>query len=254
MMKRWWHYLLLGIFAWLLFMVWRFPATVAYGMAADSMGEPLQLVGISGTVWEGKAQQLQYNNKAIAEVHWELSPWGVLLGRVSSSLELLDAESYLQARATLPIGGGAVSLSEIKGRLPLAQIQPHLTMVPLPLDGELSLKLDHLVVGAWGKLQQADGRIVWHQAAVQLMEKLSFGDLQMSLHSVEGGGIEGTIADSGGPLQLNATITLSGEGAYQLEGQVKPNESAPKELRNALAMLGKSDSQGNYPLTFSGSL
>ncbi len=254
MMKRWWHYLLLGLSAWLVFMVWRFPATVAYGMAAESMGEQVRLVGISGTIWDGGAQQLQYNNKAIAEVHWELSPWGLLLGRVSTSIKLIDADSYLQARAALPMGGGAISLSEIKGRLPLAQLQPHLTMVPLPLDGELSLKLDNLVVGVGGKLQQANGRIVWHQAAVQAMEKLQFGDLQMTLNSVEDEGIEGTISDSGGPLQLNATITLNAEGAYQLEGQAKANESAPKELRDALAMLGKSDSQGSYPLKFSGSL
>ncbi len=254
MMKRWWHYLLLGIFAWQVFMVWLFPATVAYGMAAESMGEQLQLVGISGTVWDGGAQQLQYNERAVAEVHWNLSPWGLLLGRVAGSIKLIDAESYLQAQAQLPIGGSELAFTEINGRLPLAQLPPYLTMVPLPLDGELSLKLDTLVVGAGGKLQQADGRIVWHQAAVQLMEKLQFGDLQMSLHSVEGGGIEGAISDSGGPLQLNATITLSADGAYQLEGQAKPNESAPKALRDALAMLGKSDSQGNYPLKFSGSL
>ena len=254
MMKRWWHYLLLGIFAWLLFMVWRFPATVAYDMAADSLGEQLQLVGISGTVWDGGAQQLQYNNKAVAEAHWNLSPWGVLLGRVAGSIMLFDAESYLQAQAKLPLGGGELAFTDLKGRLPLAQIQPYLSMVPLPLEGELSLKLDNLVVSGEGKLQQADGKIVWHQAAVQLMEKLQFGDLQMSLHSVQGGGIEGMIADSGGPLQLNATITLSAEGAYQLEGQAKANESAPKELRDALAMLGKSDSQGNYPLKFSGKL
>ena len=76
----------------------------------------------------------------------------------------------------------------------------------------------------------------------------------MNLHSVEGGGIEGTISDSGGPMQLSINLTLSADGAYQLAGQVKPSESAPQELRNSLAMLGKADSQGNHPIRFSGSL
>ena len=254
MMKRWWHFLLVGIFAWLLFMVWRLPATVAYDMSSESLGTQVQLAGISGTVWDGEAQQLQYQNKLVAGSRWKLSPWGLLLGRVDGLITLTHDEGYLQAQASVPLGGGEFALSEIKGKLPLAVVQQHLTMIPLPLQGEMSLKLDKLVVSGEGQVQQADGRIVWHQAGVQVMDKLAFGDLQMSLHSVEGGGIEGTISDSGGPLQLNANFTLSAEGAYTLEGQAKPNESAPKELRNSLGMLGKADSQGNYPLKYSGKL
>lgn len=254
MMKRWWHFLLVGIVAWLLFMVWRLPATVAYDMSAESLGPQLRLAGISGTLWQGEAQQLQYQEKLVAATRWKLSPWGLLLGRVDGLITLTHDEGYLQAQASAPLGGGELALSEIKGKLPLALIQQHLTMIPLPLQGEMSLKLDTLVVSGEGQVQQADGRIVWHQAGVQVMDKLAFGDLQMSLHSVEGGGIEGTISDSGGPLQLNANFTLSAEGAYTLEGQAKPNESAPKELRNSLGMLGKEDSQGNYPLKYRGKL
>jgi general secretion pathway protein N len=254
MMKPWWHFLLVGIFAWLLFMVWRLPATVAYDMAAESLGEQVQLAGITGTVWEGEAQQLQYQNKLVAGTRWKLSPWGLLLGRLNGLIKLTHDEGYLQAQASVPFGGGEIALSEIKGKLPLALIQQHLTMIPLPLQGEMSLKLDTLMVSGEGQVQQADGRIVWHQAGVQVMDKLQFGDLQMSLHSVEGEGIEGTISDSGGPLQINANFTLSAEGIYTLEGQAKPGESAPKELRNSLAMLGKVDSQGNYPLKYSGKL
>ncbi len=254
MMKRWWHYLLLGLFAWSCFMLWRFPATVAYGMAAGSLGGQVQLAGLSGTLWQGQAQQLQYQEKVVASTGWSLSPWGLLLGRVEGVITLHAAEGYLQTQAKLPLGGGEMSFSEIKGQLPLPLIQPYLPMVPLPLQGELSLKLDRLLLSAEGRPLEAEGRVVWHQAGIQVMDKLAFGDLQMSLHSAEGGGIAGTLSDSGGPLELSATFTLSSEGAYQLEGQVKPRESAAKALRDSLVMLGKSDSQGDYPLRFSGGL
>lgn len=253
-MKRWWHYLLLGVSAWLLFMVWRFPAPVAYSMFVETAGQKLQAAGVDGTLWHGEAAQLQYQQRAVGSLSWQLSPWGLLLGRLGGELALYQGDGYLQAQGKVPLGGDEVSLSTLQGRLPLEMIQPYLTMIPLPLDGVLSLKLKDLLVDAEGRLQQAEGRIVWHQAGVTAPQPLPFGDLQMNIQSSEAGGIEGVISDSGGPLQLSANFTLSAEGAYQLKGQVQAAESAPKELRSSLGMLGKANSQGAYPINFSGSL
>ena len=94
-MKKWWHYLLLGLFAWLLFMVWRMPATTAYGMVADSLGKEVGLAGISGTVWRGEVQQLQYRNRAVAAVEWRLSPWGLLLGFGLFAMVPLSASGFM---------------------------------------------------------------------------------------------------------------------------------------------------------------
>jgi general secretion pathway protein N len=254
MMTRWWHYLLLGLCAWLLFMVWRLPAGVAYAMAPLPQELPLKFAGLHDTVWQGGAQQIQYQDKRLASGLWELSPWGLMVGQVDVGITLLNDDSYLEAQLEMPIGGGDLSFSDVEGRMPVSQLQQLLATIPLPLEGELSLKLDKLVVTSSGQLQRAEGRVVWYKAGVQLAEKLQFGDLQMTLHSRDEGVIEGLIHDSGGPLQLQATLTLSPDGSYQLQGQVKANETAAPALQNSLAMLGKPDSQGRYPLNFRGRL
>ena len=254
MMRRWWHYLVIGFVAWLFFMLWRFPAAAAYGMAAESFGGMVRVVGLSGTVWHGKAQQLQYRQRAVGSINWQLSPWGLLVGRLGGELMVNQGDAFLQAGGDMPIGGGEVELSKLEGRLPLTLLQPYLTMLPVPLDGVVSLKLEDILLNAEGRLQQTQGRIVWHQAGVLAPQKLPFGDLQLTLQPREGGGIEGEIRDSGGPLQLSGKLTLGTDGAYQLQGQVKASDSAPAQLRSTLAMLGKADSQGFHSLNFSGTL
>ncbi len=256
-MKKWWHYLLLGLLAWLLFMVWRMPATTAYGIAAEGLASEIGevgLAGVHGTVWSGAAQQLQYRKRVVGAVDWRLSLWGLLLGRVGGDLRLVQGDAYLQSEARAPISGEELALSELEGRLPLPTIQPFLPMIPLPLDGVVSLKLQQLELSSEGRLQRAEGRIVWHQAGVTAPQPLAFGDLQLSLTTAEEGVIEGRISDSGGPMQLNATLTLQADGGYNLKGKVSARESAPKELRSSLALLGRADSQGNYPLNFKGKL
>lgn len=254
MMKRWWHYLIAGILAWLFFLVWRLPAAVAYDMAADSLGGKAQAVGIEGTLWHGTARQLQYQGRALGAVDWQLSPWGLLLGRLGGALRLTQGDAYLQVDGGLPLTGGEVTLASVEGRLPFATLQPHLTMLPIPLDGVVSLKLEDIEFDAAGRPLQASGRIVWSQAGVLAPQRLQFGDLQLTLSNVEGGGIAGELKDGGGPLQLQATLSLGADGAYRLEGRVKAAETAPAELRNSLGMLGSADSQGYHPINLSGTL
>ena len=43
-------------------------------------------------------------------------------------------------------------------------------------------------------------------------------------------------------------------GSYSLSGNVTPNDATPESLRGMLPMLGQPDSQGGYPLNFSGRL
>lgn len=253
MMKRWWHYLVLGLCAWLLFLLWRFPAQVAYDLFAVPAG-PVQAAGVAGTLWHGEAEQLQYQKRSLGRLSWQLTPWGVLLGRLGGEINLTQGNAYLQAQGRVPVSGGELFLSQLEGRLPLTVIQPYLPMIPLPLEGVLSLKLEGIRVNSEGRLQHAEGRIVWNQAGVSAPQQLRFGDLQLTMQNRDEGGIKGAISDSGGPLQLQASFTLGSDGAYQLTGKLKAAESAPQELRQSLTLLGRADSQGYYPLNFSGAL
>ncbi|MDH5784554.1 MAG: type II secretion system protein N [Chromatiales bacterium] len=250
MMKRWWHYLVLGIVAWLLFLLWRLPAAVVYEMVLPDTPMPVQLTAVRGTLWEGRAQ-LQQGQNALANLSWDLSAAWLLAGRVAATLKVNPAEGYIDADVVVPVSGGEIAITDLRGMLPMAAVQQHIKAIPLPLEGELTLKLDELLISAEGRPIAAEGRVVWHKAGLQMGESLALGDLQLTLTTVEKG-IEGTIRDSGGPLQINATLHLDENASYQLQGTITPSGSTPESLRSMLSMLGQPDSQGGYPLNLSG--
>lgn len=256
MMRRGWHYLLLGVAAWLLFLLWRFPAAVAYDLASESLGPQLRLAGLSGTLWHGRAEQLQYGNQPLGEVEWRLSASGLLVGRVWADLNLRQDDGYLQGEVALPLplSAAEAEFTGVRGRLPLQLLQPYLKQLPPILNGELSLKLGELALSGDGRLQRASGRLVWHQAGVSAPQPLEFGDLVMELENAAEGGITGRLSDNGGPLQLQAQLSLDPQGRYRLQGRVQAAPGAPAELRQSLGMLGRADAEGGYPLNFSGNL
>lgn len=249
-MKRWWHYLLLGVFAWLAFMVWRLPAQIAYSLAAPRLQLPIKAGALHGTLWQGNGL-LQFQGGLTSKSTWQLSPWSLLMGRLGATVNLQNGENYLNADVEMPLDGGEVQFSQLNGSATTALIQPYLSMVPVQLQGDISLKLQEFTLTAEGHLKRAEGKIVWNRAGAFLTEKLPLGDLQMVLHTRDKGGIEGKISDSGGPLQIAATLTIDPSGKLKLTGRVKTTEQAIPALRNALAMLGKSDAEGFYPLNLS---
>lgn len=253
-MRRWGLYLLLGGAAWFAFLLVRLPATVAYGQVADSLAG-VRFAGLSGTVWQGEAQQLQYRQRALGALDWSLSPFKLLLGKLGAEVRLSQQDAYLDAQGDLALSSREVRLSRLEGRLPMSLLQPYLTMLPLPLGGVVSLKLEQVAFDSTGRPLQADGRIVWNQAQVLAPQQLSLGDLQLSLqHAEDGSGIRGEIADSGGPLQMQAQLTLGADGRYRLTGKVKAREGAADGLRQSLGMLGAVDEQGFYALNFNGAM
>lgn len=249
-MKRWWHYLLLGVFAWLTFLVWRLPAHVAYNFAAPRLPLPIKAGALHGTVWQGDGL-LQYQGGLASKSTWQLSPWSLLMGRLGATVNLQNGENYLSADVEMPLDGGEVQFSQLNGSASIALIQPYLSLVPVQLQGDISVKLQELSLTAEGHPQRAEGKVVWYRAGAFLTEKLPLGDLQMVLHTRDKGGIEGKISDTGGPLQIAATLTIESDGSLKLSGQVKSTEQAIPALRNALAMLGKRDARGFYPLNLS---
>ena len=56
----------------------------------------------------------------------------------------------------------------------------------------------------------------------------------------------------GGPLALDATLQLTHDPGYVLQGQVAARPSAPAQLADQLKYLGTPDSSGRRPFSLAG--
>lgn len=251
------RYLAFGLPLYLLFVIALFPATQAYRFVSEPLGKAipeLNLTGIDGSVWSGRAGMVVFRKALLGEVSWELSTLSLLLGKAKLKALLQSENGYLQSNLSTPLTGGALALTGIEGQLPLAELLRFTPYLPVVLEGRLSLNLSELELTADGRMQRAEGTAMWHQAAMTAPQELPLGDLKLALHTEEDGKVIGDISDQGGPLKVEGKVEYSPDGSYRVNGTVAAAENAPESLAKALGWLGKPDPQGRYRLNYNGKL
>ena len=136
MKQGWLRLLLLGIGAYLLFLVVTFPAALAY-RAIEERLNGISLSGVSGTVWSGSARRLQAGNLRLQNVRWRVRFWPLLTGRAELALGSRDEEMRFDTLVGWSIGGKRY-LRELEGHVSVARIQ-RMTPYRVPvLEGELA--------------------------------------------------------------------------------------------------------------------
>jgi general secretion pathway protein N len=250
-----WHWLALGIGAYLAFALSSFPAATAYAWFAPA---GLQLQGLEGTLWSGRAAAANVGALSLHDVRWSVHAWQLLLGRVAADLRAQLDEGFVAAnvRATR----SRVSLSEVRASTSLPTLR---ALLPVSgLRGEANLTLSAL---------ELDIAKAWPTKVVGDLKLLQLETVPFSLNGPRGklvpvgnyavrfvdgaGPINATFNDTGGPLEVSGTLALDAKRAYKLDGLIKPRPDAPQELVDGLnVMTSEPDAEGRRRLMLNGSL
>jgi len=236
---------LLAAIAFAVIVLARLPASWVFPNKPD-----LNCASIEGTVWSGSCQGLVAQGFALGDLVWELAPLRLLTGKLAAHLTL--AHGPLAVRGDLAAGfGGSLTLRNLTADVPL---DPALIpRVPRQLRGsvhaELALaRLEH------GAIAELKGRIEAHDLTQRTGRVTALGSYAVTFPGGSATEPVGTVADLGGPLAVQATLRLTREPGYLVEGQVAARPRAAPELLNTLAFLGSPDALGRRPFSFTGTL
>lgn len=251
MKRHWLPYLLLGIGVYLLTLLAIFPAAEAYHLAAPRLlpASPLHLYDISGSVWSGRAGTVAYDAHSLGALSWHLEPLPLLLGHLALRCELDLPDGTVAGTAVISHSG--MKLHHLSGRLPAATLTALDTALPFGTGGTLAFNIAQTDLPTHGA-PSASGTVVWNDAALLANRPIPFGDLKLSLRPRRHGGIDGTVSDAGGPLQVNGSASLDAARAYHLDLRLRPRPNAGTALDNLLHMLGRPDPRGDYTLRYNG--
>lgn len=239
-----------GLIALLLSLLALLPARVAFSL----VGVPATAVtGVSGTLWQGAAQRLTVGGFTLGPVHWEAKPSRLLLGQLAADLGATLPDGFLNATAGLSFRG-SLALRNVEAAAPLSWLAPALGGA----GSQLTARFDRLVFNA-GRVETAMGSL--QVAGVVLPIATAGPKLGPGTYVVtfDANGLKpdvpltGAVKDSGGPLEIAGTVTITPPGSYELKGTAKPRPGAPPELRNALQMLGPATPDGGHALSVAGS-
>ncbi len=249
-MKRLWPLIALGVGAFILFAVVTFPASIVMGWL-DSSG--VHAGGVSGTIWNGRAQVLQVEGANIGSVEWKLHALPLLTAHANADVKVTRIDGFAQTQ--LSVGPtGTMTFKSLAASLPLSALPANV----LPggwagtVNGRFSeLTLDH----GWptkvnGSLEVLDLNGPARQPSKAGSYRILF-DPAASTPEV----LKGAISDAGdGPLQVNGTIQLKPDRSYAVSAFVAARPDAPRNLVQALEFLGPPDAQGRREFNTEGTL
>jgi general secretion pathway protein N len=243
------HYLLLAVFAYLLFMLTSVPAHIIEKPV--NTHTPVRLQAVTGSLWQGHVQSISFNNIQLNDTQWDINLWKIITGRLSADIEThLDDE-----KITAEVGSsflGKLFVNDLTGNITADKLSQYANIPLAKLDGMVELNIES---ARWapGSIPLAHGQIKWNSAMVTVAESASLGNVTIDLAEVNDT-LEAKLNNQGGDIRISGQANVSAEADYSLDVSLIPTNSASTNIRQSLGLFAQRKPDGSYQLTNKGSL
>ena len=226
----------LGIAAYLVFLLANAPAAwLGFALERSSRGA-LALGDPAGTLWKGSGVLALRSGGAfrgVADLQWSCNPLSVLTGRLGVALSGVAPETQL--RASVSLGAGSVRLQNVEVNAPASLVEPAIPAAAFAKpDGRLRVLADSLEIGRAGISGAAT--VEWLEAGMTGLQRL--GDYRLQITG-NGERAEMKLATLRGDLRLTGTgeWRAAQPRVVQLRGTAEASAER-KDLEPLLQMLG----------------
>lgn len=208
--------LFLGLLAFLVGLVVRFPATQAWQwLAAEA---PVEIHGLRGTIWNGEADTLLHGGQRLESLHWDFQPGELLRGRLSYTVHARAPDGRINGR----IGTGPARDLQLRDLRVEMSTEALLGLIgedlPVDVGGRLDAFFETLDLDSAGNLQAVTGLINWTDGSFSLGEPIQLGSYALRLDGQDRR-IHGQLQDTDAVLRLEGDMTLATESG-ELTGEV----------------------------------
>ncbi len=209
----------------------------------------------SGSIWHGSAGTLLVNSRNAGAIEWHIHPWSLLTLTLSADLHWVQVSFVADASAEIDRHG--LVAHDVVGGGPIDNLTEF--GIPPGWHGTANFKFSELKVafdGGTNRVTAAAGDLsVADLAAPQIANGSNLGGYILHLGQsaiTADGDANAELTDTGGPLEVQATIHYSTKDHTGiLSGTIKERSDAPPALRNELdnlAQLHARDAEGRLPV------
>ena len=236
-----------GLAAFLVFLVAMVPAS----QLARHLPPGVELAGVGGTIWSGRARMLAVRGRPFGATEWSCSAWRLLLLEWTCRVNLRSPGGDVSGDVSGDFGDEVVARA-ISGRVPISQFEGLVT--PRGWTGVLELDV--------GEIRIVDRRPSFAAGTLYLRSLRApgaggqmLGDFELVVGEGTVGteALNGRLRDLGGPLHVRGAVELGRDGRYLLRGEAAPGPGAGPAIFDTLGFLGPPDNQGRRPFTIEGS-
>jgi general secretion pathway protein N len=240
-------WLLLVVVVYFIFLLVKLPASQV--LSRIELPADVKISGVSGTIWNGKAQQIVAHGLPVEGLSWELDVLPLLLGTISAKVNAGNIREVdnISFSGDLSFSESSITAENFQSYLPTNLV---ISLLPLPFPvkagGRFRLQLDELEYSQ--NCQTMIGKGQWLKAQVAgLDQNISLGNFDAYL-SCDNGDVLLEVNEPNS-FGLSAVARIPSNMKYSVTGKFKPDPNLPREVQQAAQFFGKPDAQGYYPLT-----
>lgn len=242
---------LLGVGAYLLFLLATVPAQFVFARIVADMPPGLRVGAVNGTVWRGTLTDLQWQNWRIAQLDWNLRAGAFLTATLTADIDARLDKGFAEFQFEYA-ADDVITLRDLRAALPLQRVAGYAGLPAGMAQGDLTLQLSEAQFIAM-RPASLRGQVALTNLTVTWLGAQSLGDYE-ALIETTGEEIRASVKDLQGPVQLQAITVLLPEGTYRVEGTVAARDTGNQKLVEMLRYLGPQDAAGAHRFRFSGRL
>jgi len=246
-MKPLWRGMLVGVVAYLLFMVATAPAAKILSFVQP---QGIRFSGIEGSLWSGRAALVTVSPLQLTEARWSFRPFTLFVGKpgfaVEGQLQGQRIEAYVGSSFL-----GNPYVSDVRGRVAAKDLPGLLGLGQLQLAGELEFDIADVEWPESG-YPALEGTVTWSSARVTGPVELELGKAQLETR-IEDGVTRGKLETEGGALLLQADVEMNSSGAYRLDANLQQKGDVPQAVTKFLSTFAEYK-DGTYQLEWSDTL
>lgn len=243
-------WVLLGFVVYVIFLIAKFPASLALSMF--STPNNIAIGGVQGSIWNGSATTVVINNIAVENVKWQASFFRLFTGRLALDMKAGNPRIGGEVSFNGPVSVSLfdqsdVSASDFTLYLPANMV---IAQVPLPVPvnagGRFKVQIDQLDYP--GYCNQLVGKGQWLNGKLEgLAQPIMLGNYNADLSCVENDTLVAVKEPNSFGLSANARITS--KFGISVKGKFKPSDQIPEQVKSVIRdFYTPPDAQGYYSI------
>ncbi len=233
-------------------------------LVANRVQPPMALQGVYGTIFNGGADSVTFNNRPLGALDWSFNPGSLLRAAVGYQVTLQIPPGVPNGAMTAPPGhaealvewhaGNKIVLKDLSMSMGLATVRALAGQSDSLIGtGDLRVNMPAVeLLNGWPS--QLKGQIEFLHLHPPMLAA-TVGDFAVQFDESprrEDNEIIGTVRDTSGSLGLNATLHLKADRTYLVDGTLLARGGAAADLTDLVNTLGPPDANGARAFSMSG--
>ncbi|KPU82849.1 hypothetical protein JI57_03270 [Psychromonas sp. PRT-SC03] len=234
-------------------LIWTLPATLIQPLLTQNSA--LKIDKLSGTIWQGYAQNISYQDDyQLSYLQWSINWRSLWTLALSVDVKFNNTAPRFQGKGELAVNLTQASLNTVSINLKASDVSPYLVLpIPVEAQGKIHLEIKKAIFEA-KSCKKLDAYLVWGNARVNsVMGNINLANVDVDL-SCSKNSLIAKVEQVSTDVKTQLRVELQQDGRYQLRGKIKEGPTLAKNMQQGFSWLGRKGPDGNVALAYSGRL